>query len=132
MDGGMENRKVVEVPSDIIASPGVERAIALAGLSPVKGATRHSVSNGLSERPGKREWDRDGFTRRETPSLTPIGMYFSEGHAAFNRFLLELLAKLLATNSLENGVHPLVREDIHQVHTTCIRYIDWCDLSKEQ
>ena len=43
----MESRKVVEVPSDIIPSPGLERAITLAGLSPVKGATRHSVSSGL-------------------------------------------------------------------------------------
>lgn len=48
MDGGMESRKVVEVPSDIIPSPGAERAITLAGLSPVKGAIRHSVSSGLS------------------------------------------------------------------------------------
>lgn len=48
MDGGMESMKVVEVPSDIIASPGVERAITLAGLSPVNGATIHSVFNGLS------------------------------------------------------------------------------------
>ena len=51
-DGGMESRKVVEVPSDIIASPGVERAITVAGLSPVKGATRHPVSNGLSGQAG--------------------------------------------------------------------------------
>lgn len=48
MDGGMESRKVVEVPSDIIPSPGAERATTLAGLSPVKGATRHSMSSGLS------------------------------------------------------------------------------------
>lgn len=54
MDGGMESKKVVEVPSDIIASPGVERAITLAGLSPVKGATRHSVSNGLSGQAGSK------------------------------------------------------------------------------
>ena len=44
----MESRKVVEVPSDIIPSPGLERAITLAGLSPVNGATRHSVSSSLS------------------------------------------------------------------------------------
>ena len=43
----MESRKVVEVPSDIIPSPGLERATTLAGLSPVKGATRHSVSSSL-------------------------------------------------------------------------------------
>ena len=43
VEGSMENRKVVEVPSDIIASPGLERAITPAGLSPVKGATIHSV-----------------------------------------------------------------------------------------
>lgn len=43
MDDGMESRKVVEVPSDSMASPGVERAITLAGLSPVKGAIIHPV-----------------------------------------------------------------------------------------
>ena len=43
-DGGIESRKVVEVPRDIIASPGAERAITLAGLSPVKGPTIQSVS----------------------------------------------------------------------------------------
>ena len=47
-DGGMESKKVVEVPSDSIASPGLDRATTLAGLSPVKGATRHPVSNGSS------------------------------------------------------------------------------------
>ena len=46
--GGMESKKVVDVPSDIIASPGVERAITLAGLSPVKGATIHSTSSSSS------------------------------------------------------------------------------------
>lgn len=49
VDEGMESIKVVEVPSEIIASPGVERAITLAGLSPVKGATRHSISNSSSD-----------------------------------------------------------------------------------
>ena len=44
---GMESKKVVEVPRDIIASPGAERAITLAGLSPVKDATRQSASNGM-------------------------------------------------------------------------------------
>lgn len=47
-DRGIESRKVVEVPSDSIASPGVERAIAVAGLSPVNGAIRHSASHGPS------------------------------------------------------------------------------------
>jgi len=47
-------------------------------------------------------------------------MDFSESHAAFNRFPLELPAKFLAASDLENGVHPLVREDVHKVHATCI------------
>jgi len=47
-DGGIESKKVVDVPRDNIASPGVERAITLAGLSPVKGATRQPVSNSWS------------------------------------------------------------------------------------
>lgn len=59
-------------------------------------------------------------------------MDFAEGLTTINGFPLELPSKLLATNSLKNGVHPLVREDVHEVHTTCVRYIDWCDLPKEQ
>lgn len=43
---------MVEVPSDIIASPDVERAITLAGLSPVNGATIHSVDSGLGGQAG--------------------------------------------------------------------------------
>lgn len=41
-DPGMEKRKVVEVPRERTASPGLERDITVAGLSPVKGATMHS------------------------------------------------------------------------------------------
>lgn len=41
--GGMERRSVVEVPSERIASPGEESATTVAGLSPVKGAMRHSA-----------------------------------------------------------------------------------------
>lgn len=59
-------------------------------------------------------------------------MNFAERHAALNRSPLELLPKLLATGGLENGIHPLVREDIHQIHTACVRYIDRGDLSQEQ
>jgi len=38
-DGGVERRKVVDVPSDNSASPGAERDMTVAGLSPVNGAT---------------------------------------------------------------------------------------------
>ena len=41
-EGGMDRRKVVEVPSDRMASPGVESAMTVAGLSPVNGAMIHS------------------------------------------------------------------------------------------
>lgn len=34
----MDKRKVVEVPSESRASPGAEREITVAGLSPVNGA----------------------------------------------------------------------------------------------
>ena len=40
--GGMLRRRVVEVPSDRMASPGDESATTVAGLSPVKGAMRQS------------------------------------------------------------------------------------------
>lgn len=52
VDGGIESKKVVDVPSDIIASLGVERAITLAGLSPVKGAMIHSVHTGWEVKQG--------------------------------------------------------------------------------
>ena len=41
--GGIESRRVVDVPSERMASPGVERATTVAGLSPVKGAIWHST-----------------------------------------------------------------------------------------
>jgi hypothetical protein len=59
-------------------------------------------------------------------------MDFAQGRAAFNRLLLELPGKSPTTSTLEKDVHPSVREDIHQVHPTCIRDVDWCDPSKEQ
>ena len=40
--GGMESRKVVDVPRERMASPGVDSAMTVAGLSPVKGAMPHS------------------------------------------------------------------------------------------
>lgn len=41
--GGMERRRVVEVPRDRMASPGDDKATTVAGLSPVKGAIKQSV-----------------------------------------------------------------------------------------
>lgn len=43
--GGMERSNVVEVPQERIASPGIESAATVAGLSPVKGAIIHSGLN---------------------------------------------------------------------------------------
>jgi hypothetical protein len=42
LDRDIARRKVVEVPSESTASPGVESVTIVAGLSPVKGATRQS------------------------------------------------------------------------------------------
>lgn len=39
MEAGMDNKKVVDVPSESKASPGPERETTVAGLSPVNGAT---------------------------------------------------------------------------------------------
>jgi hypothetical protein len=44
--GGTDKRKVVDVPRDSRASPGADTAITEAGLSPVKGATIHSITRG--------------------------------------------------------------------------------------
>lgn len=41
-DGDIARRRVVEVPSESTASPGVDSATIVAGLSPVKAATRQS------------------------------------------------------------------------------------------
>ena len=43
--GGTERRNVVEVPSESKASPGADRDITVAGLSPVNGAIIHSNDN---------------------------------------------------------------------------------------
>ena len=40
--GGIERRNVVEVPRERMASPGVESAMTVAGLSPVNGAMPQS------------------------------------------------------------------------------------------
>lgn len=42
LEGGVESRNVVEVPNDRRASPGAERDMTVAGLSPVNGAIMHS------------------------------------------------------------------------------------------
>ena len=59
-------------------------------------------------------------------------MDHAESHATLDRFPHELPSKLPATSSLENGVLPLVREDVHKVHTACVGYIYRRDPSKEQ
>lgn len=43
VDGGIESRRVVEVPRDRRASPGAENETTVAELSPVKGAIKQSV-----------------------------------------------------------------------------------------
>lgn len=45
--GGMESRRVVDVPRDRMASPGEESATTVAGLSPVKGAIKQSEKKNL-------------------------------------------------------------------------------------
>lgn len=42
LEGDIARRKVVDVPSESTASPGVDSATIVAGLSPVKEATRQS------------------------------------------------------------------------------------------
>ena len=46
-DAGIEIRRVVDVPSERIASPGLESVTMDAGLSPVKGATMQSIIDHL-------------------------------------------------------------------------------------
>ena len=41
--GGIESRRVVEVPRERMASPGEESATTVAGLSPVKGAIKQRI-----------------------------------------------------------------------------------------
>ena len=42
LEGDVARRKVVDVPSESTASPGVDNATIVAGLSPVKEVTRQS------------------------------------------------------------------------------------------
>jgi hypothetical protein len=42
LEGGVDKRKVVDVPSESRASPGAERATTVAELSPVNGVTTQS------------------------------------------------------------------------------------------
>lgn len=58
-------------------------------------------------------------------------MDFAESYAAFNGFPHELPTKLLSASNLEYGVDPSVGENIHQVHTTRIGYVDRRNPAKE-
>lgn len=64
--GGIERRKVVEVPSDSTASPGPESATTDAGLSPVKGATTHSTGQSISK-----NVNNGGLKEAYVPGLKP-------------------------------------------------------------
>lgn len=69
--GGIESNRVVDVPSERMASPGADRATTVAGLSPVNGAITHAKC----KKPGQDDVRFTGFstklTRIELPALHP-------------------------------------------------------------
>src|SRR5882762_445453 len=72
--GGIASRKVVDVPKERIASPGVDRATIVAGLSPVNDATMQSEMRKHDEQP-ESETQLNIITRIETPPFDPPFCY---------------------------------------------------------
>ena len=75
--GGIASRSVVEVPSDKIASPGVESPATVAGLSPVNGATMQSNNGPQSGVHGDRYHCARTHTLVEAPPFNPPWTYFA-------------------------------------------------------
>ena len=71
--GGMDTSKVVDVPSERIASPGEDNVTIVDGLSPVNGATMQSERTASQRTCGRRLklCRYIGFTRGEVISLSP-------------------------------------------------------------
>lgn len=127
--GGIERRKVVEVPSDSKASPGADSDMTVAGLSPVNGATIHSKEYRIRTRVLANKLVPSPLTRTESPPLYPPSTHSSDRDATKNRFLSQLFAKGGTTANLEDFIIPFVSDDIHQVHATRIRDVHRGDLA---
>jgi len=96
--GGIERRKVVDVPSDRITSPWAERAITDAGLSPVNGAILHSAVVRINVAQDVR-YDKHAWV--ETPSFDEPFIYLSEKCTSDYRFRAQLGAQVRSAASFE-------------------------------
>ena len=76
----MESKKVVDVPRDRMASPGADRDITVAGLSPVKEAIIQSETMVSAHR--SCEFERTVNTLIESPSLSPPRGDFAQKSSA--------------------------------------------------
>lgn len=122
--GGIERRNVVDVPSDNNASPGPESATTEAGLSPVKGATTHSVIQKLVANV-KYYNSAKVLTWVESPLPHPIVVNLSEYLPSSNRLRSKLLAQRRSTTSLQQLIVPFTSQHIHQVHAASIGDFNW-------
>ena len=131
--GGMERRRVVEVPRERMASPGEERATTVAGLSPVKGAMRQSrVKCFLLVMFVFFLEEEIVHTWVEAPPVYPVGGDSAEDGTAGDRLGANLLSQLRAAAKVEKDVFPLVSEDVHEIHAAGVRDLDRRDGSDEE
>ena len=129
-EGDIARRKVVDVPSESTASPGVDSATIVAGLSPVKEATRQSETRSLTFR----EVGRLGipFTWIETPSANPPTCHLAEGCTAKHGLRTYFFSQLRTSTSTEKGFVPSTGRDVHQVHAARIQNVDRSNGAEEK
>ena len=108
--GGIESKKVVDVPRDRMASPGAESAMPVAGLSPVNGAIPQSGSNhsirAFTDHATRLTWV-------ETPTLHPVRMDLAEELTTRGGLGANLGTQFRSAASLEKTIVPLASKDIH-------------------
>jgi len=129
-EGGMDRRKVVDVPNDNNASPGADNATTVAGLSPVNGTTIHST-NILLIHFQPRMSGQKVLTRIESPFLNPIFINFSKYRTSSNRFGSKFGTQSDTPTTLQQLIIPFTSQNIHKVHPTGIRYFNRCDSTQE-
>ena len=127
--GGMERRRVVEVPRDTMASPGLDKATTVAGLSPVNGAIRQSVHRHIrkaviSNVEGPRTWV-------EAVTLDPPAVDLAENSTSGNWLRADLGRKLGTTAHLQQLLVPFAADDVHEVHTAGVRNLNRSDRANE-
>lgn len=115
--GDVASRRVVDVPSERTASPGVDSATIVDGLSPVKEVTRQSGLVLTQHIPS----DKFGRpTLVEAPSVDPPACYFAQGCSTKHGLWTDFFSKFRSSACTEKVFIPSTRFNVHQVHATCI------------